>query len=71
MDRFIWLRIEIDNTGKGKGGFMSEQRVFAVKMSNPDLMAWLKCLAERFGNRTLKQIITEKSLTGIKRIERR
>lgn len=44
--------------------------VFAVKKSNPDLMAWLNCLAKRFGSRTIVQIIAEKSITGIKRIER-
>ena len=49
---------------------MTEQRVFTIRKSNPDFMAWLNCLAKRFGNRTVKQIITEQSLTGIKRIER-
>jgi len=50
---------------------MSEQFVFAVKMRNPDFMAWLGCLAKRFGNRSIRQIIAEQRLTGIKRIERR
>jgi len=46
------------------------QFVFAVRKHNPGFMAWLNCLAKRFGNRSIKQIITEQSLTGIKRIER-
>jgi len=50
---------------------MSEQFVFAVRKSNPDFMAWLKCLAKHFGKRTIGQIIAEQSLTGsIKHIER-
>jgi len=49
---------------------MSDQFVFAVKMSNPDFMAWLNCLAKRFGKRTIVQVIAERSLTGVKRIER-
>lgn len=44
--------------------------VFAVRKSNPDLMAWLNCLAKRFGRRTIAQILADQSITGIKRIER-
>jgi len=50
---------------------MIEQFVFAIRKSNRDLKAWLDCLAKHYGKRTLGQIITEQSLTGIKRIERR
>lgn len=49
---------------------MTEQRVFTVRMSNSNLMAWLNCLAKRFGRRTMVQILADQSITGIKPIIR-
>ncbi len=49
---------------------MTEQRVFTVRMSNSNLMAWLNCLAKRFGRRTMAQILADQSITGIKPIIR-